>query len=680
MRSKTSYFNPALFKKNLTRFWPLWGGASLIGALFPLAFLTILIREDVFLKELIGDPLEVTLGYYQVVAWIIPTLSLLYAALCALAAWGWLYNPRSVGMYHSLPITRKGLFVTSFLSGFSMMLLPYAVTGALAVLITAAVGGLEPVGLAVTILSVLGQSFFFYASATLVVFITGNPFAFAAFYFLFHFLAAGAEWLASRLMTMFYFGVHRAYEGVVEFLSPTLYLTKNLDIDAVYKQITTASGWIDNGDLESVTLVNGWLTGVYALVGAALLAAAWALYRRRRGESAGDVVAVGWMKPVFRYGVALCAAFAGGMLLYSLFFEGLQNTATAGAAPMAVCMAIAGVIGYYIASMLLSKSLRVFRGSWKGALGTVIAAAALCLAIAADPFGLESWIPQEGQVQAVRLYLSGWNGGGVSAWLEDPAAIRGVLSAHRAILSEREELDRDRFEGENHYLWLDVDYCEDAEGDHRVNRGYHIPCSPERMEKSEALRAVAAMASSPAIQEANIFSNVSGADVEARLTGGYIARLYTPETGQMDGDMDLTLEQARALEDAIRRDIQAGHFGKTLFLGDEDYDRAACMVDLDLYYSITSLTGRWTGSSTSGFTLNLSTYCTETLQALEDLGVVNESRQILTYAQRNAMDNLEKGIPYEGDYNPGSFPGTSVVYPSDAYVYPGEEVNAADLH
>ena len=31
MRSKTSYFNPTLFKKNLSRFWPLWGGASLLG-------------------------------------------------------------------------------------------------------------------------------------------------------------------------------------------------------------------------------------------------------------------------------------------------------------------------------------------------------------------------------------------------------------------------------------------------------------------------------------------------------------------------------------------------------------------------------------------------------------------------------------------------------------------------
>ena len=35
MRSKTSYFNRTLFLKNLTRFWPLWGGATFIGILLP---------------------------------------------------------------------------------------------------------------------------------------------------------------------------------------------------------------------------------------------------------------------------------------------------------------------------------------------------------------------------------------------------------------------------------------------------------------------------------------------------------------------------------------------------------------------------------------------------------------------------------------------------------------------
>ena len=55
MRSKTSYFNPTLFKKNLARFWPLWGGASLLGALLPLYFLIALIDNG--FRNHVGDGL-----------------------------------------------------------------------------------------------------------------------------------------------------------------------------------------------------------------------------------------------------------------------------------------------------------------------------------------------------------------------------------------------------------------------------------------------------------------------------------------------------------------------------------------------------------------------------------------------------------------------------------------------
>ncbi len=663
MRSKTSYFNATLFKKNLARFWPLWGGASLLGTMLPLYLLTVLIREDALFGPPMNSPLEVTLAYYSVVAWMVPAASLLYACLCALAAWGWLYNARSVGLYHSLPITRKGLFATDFLSGMAMMLLPYAVTGGLTVLLTAAIGGVDPAGLAVTVLAVTGESFFYFAAATLIVFVTGNPFAFAGFYFLFHFLAAGAEWLASRLMSMFYFGVERAYEGVLEFLSPTLFLMRNVEVNAASRQITTPDGWIENGELESVTLQNGWLIAAYALAGVILLGCAWALYRRRRSESAGDVVAVGWMKPVFRYGVALCAAFSGGMILYSFFCEEFQSRATAGALPMAVCMAAAGIIGYYIASMLLSKSLQVFRGSWKGALATVLASAGLCLAVAADPFGLEAWLPREGEVREVQVYLSGWNGPALGARLEDPAAVREVLDAHGAILAQRDELSRNRVEGDIHHLWLDLGYYEGAEGEKRVSRSYWISCSPEQMEELEALRKLAALASSPAVQEANIFSRVCGPDRESRLTGGYLYRLYNPGTGEGES-LDLTLEQAKVLEAAVRRDVQAGHFGRTLFLPDGEYERAAYSGDLELYYSVSSLTGGWKGQNSSRISLSLSSYCTETLKALEDLGVTDETHRLMTYAELNAIDSgsgSPYGEPYDGPYG-GPYSYTEVVY------------------
>ena len=78
--------------------------------------------------------------------------------------------------------------------------------------------------------------------------------------------------------------------------------------------------------------------------------------------------------------------------------------------------------------------------------------------------------------------------------------------------------------------------------------------------------------------------------------------------------------------------------------------------------------------------MSLSAYCTETLKALEDLGIVNGSRRLLTYAEQSALESEEEGVPFEGDYDPYSFPRSgSVVYPEDAYVYPGEEVDAALL-
>ena len=129
MRSKTSYFNRTLFLKNLTRFWPLWGGATFIGILLPLAMLTRLLRQDSHLG--VETALDMTEVYYSTLCAAVPFVCLLYGTLCALAVWSYLYSARSVGLMHTLPVRREGLFVTNFLSGLTMMLIPFAVTGAL---------------------------------------------------------------------------------------------------------------------------------------------------------------------------------------------------------------------------------------------------------------------------------------------------------------------------------------------------------------------------------------------------------------------------------------------------------------------------------------------------------------------------------------------------------------------
>ena len=86
MRSKTSYFNGTLFKKNLSRYWPLWGLASFGGAMFPLAMLLELLHNGFQF----WSPLETRQAYYTVLSYGVPVISIVYAILCAMAVWSYL--------------------------------------------------------------------------------------------------------------------------------------------------------------------------------------------------------------------------------------------------------------------------------------------------------------------------------------------------------------------------------------------------------------------------------------------------------------------------------------------------------------------------------------------------------------------------------------------------------------
>ena len=388
MRSKTSCFNGTLFRKNLSRYWPLWGLASFGGAMFPLAMLLELLHNGFRF----WSPLETRQAYYTVLSYGVPVISIVYAILCAMAVWSYLYNAHSVGMMHTLPIRREGLFVTNVLSGLTMMAIPYAVTGVLLVLVTMLFGGFEPVGVLVTVLGVMGESLFFFGLATFCAFIVGNVFMLPALYGLLNFIAVLTDFMVNLLAQGFCFGLNSSYSGTVEWLSPVVYLVQKISPNNSYETqwVTDRLGGqrYETSVLTSVTLENGWLIAVYAAAGAALLGLAWLLYRRRRSESAGDVVAVGWMKPVFRYGCAAYSAILGGRLLYALLWDSFQSGRYFTVLPMILCMIAGGAIGYYAASMLLAKTPRVFKTTWKGMLAVALGCAALCGAMKCDLFGV----------------------------------------------------------------------------------------------------------------------------------------------------------------------------------------------------------------------------------------------------------------------------------------------------
>ena len=556
MQSKTSFFNKTLYRKNLSRYWPLWGMASFLAALFPLAMLVQLLRMDTHFSM---EPLEATQAYYSAVAYVLPWLTLIYAVLCAVVTWGYLYNARSVGTMHTLPIRRQGLFVTGLLSGLTMALAPYVVLGALMGVISLCFGFFEPVGFGVTVLAVLGETLFYFGSATCVAFITGNAFAMPALYFIFHSLAAGLDLLVSAFSAGFYFGVNGEYTGVVEWLSPTVYLINNVRVDCQYMDVQVAPD-ITRAVLQSVSLEKGWLIAAYAAVGAVLLVIAWLLYSRRRSESAGDVVAVGWMKPVFRCGVTLISAMLFGLALYAIFWGSYQSGSYYETIPLAVSMLVAGAIGYYAASMLLAKSLRVFRGSWKGLVLTAVFVAAVIGVFRFDLFGVERRVPQLGEIKELYLYTA--NNSYTLYPDKDADTIENIRALHAAIIA-----DKDYVEATNRRRYADDWQGYDAEG---LSRGDQVRLTYTLNSGRTVSRSYWLYLSRGRLEQPGTYDNlldtlVNSEDMKQRRLRLDKAGL-TPEYVDIYADCSGTSEtfgsrQAKELLEAVSADAAEGTWG-----------------------------------------------------------------------------------------------------------------------
>lgn len=173
---------------------------------------------------------------------------------------------------------------------------------------------------------------------------------------------------------------------------------------------------------------------VYAIVGLALLALGWLLYRRRPSEAAGDAIAFRWLRPIVRWTVGLCGGLGLGLFLSVALLGGLVG----GLVQLLLCQAVMGLLCFFAAQMLLQKSFRVFRRSWKEALALVIALAAITLCIRQDFFDVQNRIPGASQVDTVSVQL--YAGDSSYCETDDPAVLERVQALHRAALAQGEDM------------------------------------------------------------------------------------------------------------------------------------------------------------------------------------------------------------------------------------------------
>lgn len=574
MRSATSYFNGTLYRKTLARFWPLWGLWGLWGLgwlfLLPLNFLNSWLRYS---RQ--SDP--DTLSFIQLDAKNVPNLlspgvflTLFFAILCAMAVFGYLYNSRSACWTHALPMRREALFTTQYLAGLSFLLLPLAVTGVLTAAVEVSFLPMGSWGAALSalltwLLAQSGICLFFFSFAAFCAMFTGHILALPAFYFILNCLISGLWALVDALMSEFFYG-YWSSSGVltvVEYLTPAHALSRAVNY-----------GVGDEGNQLSSPVT----VAVYALAGAALFLVSLYVYRRRHVETAGDVVSIPLVRPLFKYGVSFCVGLCFGMFTV-VFFNFYSLTA------LIPFILLWSAVGYFAAEMLLKKSFRVFR-AWKGAAVMAAVLLALCLGCLADVFGVASRVPAPGQVTSVEVMLDmGYPSDGgqtLSAYLDDPNQIQIITALHQAIVDnrDREGLDPD---SDNDYTSAYLTY-QLSNGSELRRRYAGVPIRAGDLDTPGTV----AHAMQQLLADRELVATAYGFDKfleDGRLTGAWLDRINNAK-GELEYNIYVD-DYAQELWDAVQQDFAEGTIG-VRYLFDQGGDRLKGTYRTDLTFSLTA--------------------------------------------------------------------------------------------
>jgi ABC-2 type transport system permease protein len=409
MKLRTSFFDKTVFRKNLTRFAPAWGLYS-IG--LGMVVLTMMDSSHVWFVTNLVDMIS-----------IMPIFTLGYALLCAQLLFGDLYNSRMCNALHALPLRRETWFVTHLISGFVFHLIPTLVFSIPAALFAALKG--YPGDVLVVLGWLLGVNLEFMCLFGIAVFsalLAGSRFGQAALYGIVNFGSIMIGWLVDTLIIPMYYGIRIHYTPFFWF-SPAVQMMQEhfLTHTRVYRSYpeTLDPGQLQMGD-------NFLYYFLAAAAGIALMFIAFRLYHRRKLEYAGDFMAVKQLEPVFLVIYALLLGTG-----FYFITEGIFGMDTK------LFLFLGIIVGWFTGRMLLERTTRVFRkrNLLRCALLLAICAATLCAA-AADPLGIETWVPKAEDVQWVELGDSFGNYYDSSIKTDDPEEIAAILELHQEAMAE----------------------------------------------------------------------------------------------------------------------------------------------------------------------------------------------------------------------------------------------------
>lgn len=369
MNSKTLLFNKSVIKSDFKRFW--W-----IAALNTLSILTLFTLPYIYNVINYGGKSEISTSYIFSAMYNSSSpstvFSIIYAVILGVLLFSYLNSSKACACLHGLPVKRKTFFFSHLLSGAILIIAPIIINFAIFMMfgINAEVAKSFRINhlLIYSGLSLI-YSFVGFSLAVVVTMITGNSVAAIIFTGIFAVLPVCAEAFVQFFCRQNIYGYNIASSKISEFIYvvPSAMCEKPLNI------------------LKYIIFIAAFL-----------IIAMW-LYKIRKLENNGEVVAFPILRYVFIYGVAICAGAAGYGYLSSIFNN--RNI---------LLLIPFGIIGIIIAEMIVKKSLRITR-VYKPVILFCVAVGLLKLAFVADLTGYERRIPKPGDIESASVSLVGIN-------------------------------------------------------------------------------------------------------------------------------------------------------------------------------------------------------------------------------------------------------------------------------
>lgn len=576
MRSATSFFDKTLFRSQLKHTWPLWLGYTALWLfLVPVALFSELSAYQGGYSASDASYLLLNTGVRGGVF-----ISFVFGLFFAMLAFSHLTQSRATNGFHALPVRRETIFLTAYLTGLFCQVS--------SILVTFLLGAAVSAPLHLSFWSVTGaamgsamlEAVFFYSFAVLCMMMTGQILAAPVFYFVGNILVPGMEYLLRNFAGNFLYGYSGHADVTLDFLSPPLYMYPRVDIASI----------------ETCENDSYYVTA-YALAGLVIALIALLLYRTRKSEMTGSTVAFPWATPIFKYGVAFYTAVALGQFLYYFLFGQYRSSGNDSLPGTILCMVAAGLVGYFVAEMLIKKSFRVFRTGAKGAVIVSLALVLLGVAMSFDLTGYEKHVPDESEIESAFYTFSGMT----NVTTDDADTIRRLTAAHRAIVKNRNEQariadasDADTLSQSDHddiepfHLRLTY-YLKDGS---QLSRSYSL-----YLRRSDLTVPSSATARVNALYmcRESVLCRVLGYGYEhlgdtPRFLDSYC---YYYDDNSGGKDYTLTAAQAEQVYAALMQDVQNSDNGSSdIFAVQEHLYDSSISFSLELYYESTNEKGR----------------------------------------------------------------------------------------